>query len=101
MAALFQLVLFAVHWARDTWGQAGVLLSAGVLGLTDVDALVVSMAKYAASNVSARSAAQAIAIGVLTNTLLKFAVGAAVGRQRFRSIVAAGFAAMAVHPLPL
>jgi uncharacterized membrane protein (DUF4010 family) len=96
MAILFQLVIFAVHWAGEAWGQLGVLLSAGVLGLTDVDALVVSMTRDATSNISVRTAAQAIAIGVLTNTLLKLVVGVAVGRQRFRPIVAAGFATMAV-----
>jgi hypothetical protein len=30
---------------QNTWGETGVIVSAGILGLTDVDALVVSMAK--------------------------------------------------------
>ena len=44
MAGLFQAVLMAVHLARAMWGQSGVLTSAAILGLTDVDALTVSMA---------------------------------------------------------
>ena len=34
-----------VHLAREMWGQSGVLTSAAILGLTDVDALTVSMAR--------------------------------------------------------
>lgn len=30
MALLFQVVLFAVRWAQNTWGETGVFLSAGV-----------------------------------------------------------------------
>ncbi len=45
MAALFQLVLMAVHLANQTWGDTGVLTTAALLGLTDVDALTMSMAR--------------------------------------------------------
>jgi uncharacterized membrane protein (DUF4010 family) len=45
MAALFQVVLMAVYAARALWGTSGVFTSAAVLGLTDVDALTVSMAR--------------------------------------------------------
>ena len=45
MAALFQIVLTAVNVARETRGTSGVFTSAAVLGLTDVDALTVSMAR--------------------------------------------------------
>ena len=45
MAALFQIVLMAVHLANRIWGESGVLTTAAVLGLTDVDALTMSMAR--------------------------------------------------------
>jgi hypothetical protein len=48
MALLFQIVLFAVRWAQNSWGQTGLFVSAGILGLTDMDALVISVAKSAA-----------------------------------------------------
>jgi uncharacterized membrane protein (DUF4010 family) len=96
MAVLFQCVLFAVRWAQMTWGNAGVIASASVLGLTDLDALVISMAKDAASHLSSANIAQAIAVGVLSNTMLKMLVGAVVGIQPFRRIVVAGLLAMGV-----
>jgi uncharacterized membrane protein (DUF4010 family) len=87
MALLFQAVLMAVHLARETWGPSGVLASAAVLGLTDVDALTVSMARGVARTMSLESAALAIAVGVLANTALKLAVALIFGGARFRTTV--------------
>ena len=96
MVVLFQLVLFAVRWAQGTWGELGAFISAGVLGLTDIDALVVSMAKDTGAQLPAATAATAIAIGVLSNTLLKLAVGAIIGVKQFRRVVGIGLSAVAV-----
>lgn len=96
MVLLFQAVLFAVRWAQAAWGHLGVFLSAGVLGLADVDALVVSMTKDASIQLPPAVAAQAIAIGVLTNTLLKLSIGTLVGAQPFRRTVAFGLSCVAV-----
>ena len=96
MAVVFQVVLFAVRWAQGMWGDTGIFLSAGVLGLTDVDALVVSMAKDAGTQLSIASAARAIAIGVLANTLLKLSIGVLIGAKRFRNIVLLGLLAVAL-----
>lgn len=87
MAVLFQGVLMVVHVAREMWGQSGVLTSAAILGLTDVDALTVSMARGVAKTVSLEMAALAIAIGVLANTALKLGVALFFGSPRFRTIV--------------
>jgi len=88
MAALFQIVIMIVSLARETWGQAGVLTTAAVVGLTDVDALTVSMARGVAQTISHDTAALAIAIGVLANTALKMAVALFFGAATFRAIVA-------------
>ena len=71
MAFAFQAMLMLVHLAGTAWGSAGVYGSAAVLGLTDVDALTVSMARGVAQAVSLQTAAVAIAVGVLANTGLK------------------------------
>ena len=44
MAVLFQLVLYGASGAQSYIGSAGVMVSGFVLGLTDVDALTLSMA---------------------------------------------------------
>ena len=87
MAVLFQGVIMLVSFARETWGQSGVLTSAAILGLTDVDALTVSMAREVAKSVSLEVAALAIAVGVLANTALKLGLALLFGGRRFRTIV--------------
>jgi uncharacterized membrane protein (DUF4010 family) len=96
MAVLFQAVLMLVHLARVTRGASGVFASAAVLGLTDVDALTLSMARDVARTTSLETAATAIAIGVLANTLLKAAIAAAFGSMPFRVIAAGALVAMGV-----
>jgi uncharacterized membrane protein (DUF4010 family) len=69
--------------------------TAGVLGLTDVDALTVSMSRPEASLATA-TAAHAIAIGILANTLLKLTVAVVLGRLTFRRRAAIGLASLAI-----
>ena len=96
MAALFQIVLMAVSVARESWGASGVFTSAAVLGLTDVDALTVSMARNVAQTVSPSVAATAIAIGVLTNTGMKLTLALLFGSRRFQVIAGGALALMLV-----
>jgi uncharacterized membrane protein (DUF4010 family) len=62
---------------------------ATVLGLTDVDALTISMARRVASDISLETAALAIAIGVLSNTVLKLTVALFFGSAGFRRVAGA------------
>jgi uncharacterized membrane protein (DUF4010 family) len=86
MAVLFQAVLMAVYVARQRWGESGVFTSAAILGLTDVDALTVSMARGVAHTASPAVAATAVAIGVLANTGMKLGVAMSFGSRTFRTI---------------
>lgn len=96
MAVLFQAVLMAVHLVRETWGQSGVFTSAAVLGLTDVDALTVSMTRGIAPTFSPFIAAQAIAVGVAANTAMKLGLALLVGAPGFRAIAGGALALMLV-----
>ncbi len=95
MAILFQVVLFAVYAVRSFWGDVGMLWSGAILGFADVDALTISMAKSAEGQIPVAVAARAIAIGVLSNTVLKALLAITVGRKRFRTLATAWLAAMA------
>jgi len=86
MGLTFQVVLALMSLLGRTWGDAGVFSSAAVLGLTDVDALTVAMAKGVAHTTSLETAGVAIAIGVLSNTALKLAVALFFGSVPFRKI---------------
>jgi uncharacterized membrane protein (DUF4010 family) len=92
MVVLFQAVLMIVYLLRDVWGESGVLTSAAVLGLTDVDALTLSMTRGAAFTLSPGIAATAIAIGVLANTGMKLALALFLGSRTFRIITGGSLA---------
>ena len=96
MAVLFQVVLLAVHAVRERWGDLGLVVSGAIVGLTDMDALTISMAKSAAEPAAVAAASQAIAVGILSNTLFKSAVAIVLGRGAVRVLVPACLLVMAV-----
>lgn len=96
MAVLFQVVLYLVEAAQRWFGDAGLFASAAALGLTDVDALTVTMARGAASRAGLDATARAIAVGVLANTALKTAIALVVGRGSFRAVAGLALALMAL-----
>lgn len=95
MAALFQIVLILVEFARRQWGNVGIIVSSAVLGLTDVDALTLSMASAATSQVPVDLAARGLAIGILSNTLLKAGLAIVIGTAPFRWLVSGGLLLLA------
>ena len=96
MAVAFQLVLFGVAWMNAHVGTSGVLASATILGLTDMDALTVSMTRYGAVDGQAATAAAAIGVGVLANTALKGSLCALIGTDGFRPRAVTGLALLAI-----
>jgi uncharacterized membrane protein (DUF4010 family) len=96
MALLFQVVLFAVDAARRWFGESGLLVSGAMLGLTDVDALTISMARSPAAGIAPTVAAHAIAIGVLANCVLKLGLAVLYGTPSFRRLAGAALATMAL-----
>jgi uncharacterized membrane protein (DUF4010 family) len=71
-----------------------VFTSAAILGLSDVDALTVSMARGLAASDSPAVAATAIAVGVLTDTAMKLGLAVFLGGPRFRAIAGGTLAVM-------
>lgn len=96
MAALFQVVLFVVTAARDYFGQAGLWASGAVLGLTDVDALTLTMSRMGRDAELLPAAAVALGIGILSNTALKLTLAAGIGQGRFRLLASLGLVLLGV-----
>jgi uncharacterized membrane protein (DUF4010 family) len=95
MAIGFQVVLLAIPLVGELWSNAGVIASAGLLGLTDVDALTYTMARLAGSEESIALGAKAIAVGILANTLLKLGIAVVIGAKGLRRPTAIGLASLA------
>ena len=92
MALVFQLVVFAMEWVSRLGGEGGVLLSAALVGLTDVDALTIAMSRRGTDAQGVALGALAIAVGVLSNTLAKAALTVALGSPPFRRVATTGLA---------
>lgn len=97
MAGVFQIVLFGLSVATARFGVQGLLGTAAILGLTDVDALTMSISKAAAGGSAAPAdAATAITLGIFVNTLVKLGLALAIGRGAYRRYVAIGLTMVAL-----
>ncbi len=94
MTVAFQLALLAVPFVAARTGGAGVLATAAVLGLTDVDALTVAMSRLGLAADGPALAAQAIAVGILANTVLKLGLVLALGGAAFKVRAGAALGAL-------
>jgi uncharacterized membrane protein (DUF4010 family) len=82
-AGLYALVLIAVAWGKEQFGQAGVFAIAAVSGLTDMDAITLSSAQMVASEgLPPRVGWQAILIAAISNMVFKAGVAASMGGPR-------------------
>jgi uncharacterized membrane protein (DUF4010 family) len=96
MTIAFQVALMAINLVRSQLGDQGVLASAAVLGLTDMDALTLSMNRLGEAPEAVGLAARAIAVGVIANTVLKMGVATALGSAPFRRWAGAGLAVLLI-----
>ena len=90
-AGMFVLILLLVGFAGQQAGRGGVLLAAGISGLTDVDAISISMAEYGLDAHLLDLSAIAILIAALTNTALKYALCLILGNGTLRRKASLGF----------
>ncbi len=90
----FQLVLSLLGWITHRFGNTGVLTSAGLLGLTDMDALTYGMNQLAQDPSYLNLAARAIVLGVTVNSLFKGGLAAGFGSPEYRKLAVPGLAAL-------
>ncbi|MGJ0506339.1 MAG: MgtC/SapB family protein [Methylocystis sp.] len=106
--ALLAAVMILSRILTRIAGSAGVFALAALSGLADVDAISLSMARHGAAEIGAAGAAVAVLIAIVSNTIVKVAMGwvmagAGMGaRLAIASVLAlgAGVAALALLPLP-
>jgi uncharacterized membrane protein (DUF4010 family) len=82
---LYALVVLAVRWAEHTFGGSGVYWASFFSGLTDLDAIALSLSQLERSgNISCVDAARAILIAAGANSLLKASLALALGSPTLR-----------------
>jgi uncharacterized membrane protein (DUF4010 family) len=96
-AVLFVVVSVATQWARQRFGAAGVDALAAVIGFTDIDPFVLSIAQGGSGAMSADTARVATLIAIASNNVLKaaYAVGFAGWRASLPAALTLGALALA------
>ncbi|MHB1225075.1 MAG: MgtC/SapB family protein, partial [Gemmatimonadaceae bacterium] len=96
MTVAFQAVLVALEYVQRLWGAEGLITSAAVLGLTNMDALTLAMSRLGTDSGEVALGAMAIAVGVLANTVLKLGLTLSLGTSPFRRVAATGLVLLLV-----
>lgn len=82
-ALLFGLLLVVIlllgEWMKNVMGDAGVFLLAAISGLTDVDAITLSLTRMAREDLTAATAVLAIIIAAMVNNLFKASLALGIG----------------------
>ncbi len=89
--AVLAVVLLAIHHLEDWLGAGGVYAAAAISGITDVDALTISVSRLVEDDVPAASGAVAIFIAASVNTTVKAGISLVAGGRRV------GFRVVAVY----
>ena len=93
--AIFGVVTLASKAAEVYLGDSGLYLAGALAGLTDVDAIALSMANLAsADGASLPVAARTVVIAAVANTLLKGGLAAFLGAPELRRVVLPATAAI-------
>jgi len=88
-AALYLVVLLAVAYAKDRTGTRGLYVIGAVSGLTDVDAITLSVARLTGSGqIDSAQGWRLIVVAVLSNLAFKGVMAALLGDGRLRRWIA-------------
>ena len=81
-ALLFVVVSMLATFAQSHLGRAGIFELAGIVGVTDIDPFVLSLAQGGAAGVDTATAASAILIATSSNNVLKAVYAMIFSRRR-------------------
>jgi uncharacterized membrane protein (DUF4010 family) len=95
-ALLFVAVSMLATLAENHLGRGGVFALAGVVGVTDIDPFVLSLAQGGAAGVGLTTAASAILIATSSNNVLKAVYAIAFSGRRASAVPAAMLGSLAV-----
>ena len=95
-AALFVLISLLSAWARSHYGATGIYLLAAIVGVSDIDPFVLSLADHATGDMPAGVGIIAILIAASSNNMLKagYTVAFAGGRAGLVPAAALGLLAL-------
>ncbi|UCH25127.1 MAG: MgtC/SapB family protein [Trueperaceae bacterium] len=86
-AALFVLILLLTRAADEFFGQEGLYLAIVLAGVTQLDAVTLSLGKQIGGGLDYHVASKSLAIAIASNNVFKAALALAIGSRPFGRIV--------------
>lgn len=94
--AIFIVILYAVHYGNEYFGESGLYYSSLIAGLADTTAITISMAKFALQGDHLQLSALVIITATLSNTLVKMGIAIMSGTKTTARLVGYVFGAVIV-----
>lgn len=91
---LYVGIILVISYANDYFGNEGIYITSGIAGLSDVDAITISISKMSVISISVTTAQNAILIATLANTVAKFAIAIWASSKEMRKHVIIGYGAI-------
>lgn len=90
-AGIYILIQLLVGFAKDQLGDKGVYIASFIAGLTDIDAIAISMSDYQKNNIVLSVASLAVVIAAFSNTLVKYIFCLVFGNNNLKKYSSIGF----------
>ncbi|MCB0668187.1 MAG: MgtC/SapB family protein [Saprospiraceae bacterium] len=88
---IYVAILLIVSYANDQFGNRGIFLSSAIAGLTDIDAITISLSKIAGSAKGNTAVQIAIIVATLSNTLIKLGISIWAGSNPLKKNMLKGY----------
>lgn len=88
---IYTVILLVVSYANDQFGNRGIFLSSAIAGLTDIDAITISLAKIGGKTIELLTVQNAIIVATLANTIIKLGISLWTGSKSLKKNVLLGY----------
>lgn len=96
---LFAIVIFGAKAAQVYLGNQGIYAASALAGLTSVDAIVLSVSKLSADNMTFAVAEKAIIIALISNSIVKMIISVIWGSSELKKPVISGLGYILILPV--
>ena len=91
---IYTLIILLVSYTNEYFGQRGMYISSIIAGLTDIDAITISVSKLAGGSIPLGVAQNAIILATISNTVIKIGISLWAGSNELRKMIAIGYGAI-------
>jgi uncharacterized membrane protein (DUF4010 family) len=88
---IYSVILLVVSYANENLGESGIQISSAIAGLSDIDAITISVSKLAGGKLGLSIASSAIMIATISNTFVKMGIGIWAGSKTLRKDLFIGY----------